>query len=297
MFVMMDIKQGDCIELMKTIPNDSVDLILTDPPYNMDNFDNIETKETIIKRNFDFDRKVINIEILMTEFERILKDGGTFLIFCSPKQLGKYINYCEKSKTFRYSNTLVWADKMGHPSIRKRAFSNTSQYIIFGHKEIKEKYTFNWLGEPKMRTVLSFNGCTSFEYGKAKTGSVGESVGHPTQKPTKLIEHLIKICSNEGNIILDPFMGSGTTGIACKHLGRDFIGYEILIYQFMRMILIIRIRISIIRIISTIRILVSFISILISREFLCSHIVRIEHIRNYRKHAAHHRGRAGDVAN
>lgn len=226
---MLEINQihtGDCLEIMKKISDNSINLIFTDPPYNLLNFDDIKTT-TIIKRDVDWDKKIIDIFKLMEEFERILVDGGTFLIFCSDRQLGKYIDYCAKSKTLKYSNTLVWVDRLGHPNVRKRSFSNHSQYIAYGHKEIEDKYTFNWLGEKKMWNILNYNGCTSFEYGKARNGRLGEWVGHPTQKPTKLVRHLVKICSNEGDIILDPFNGSGTTTLIAKQLQRKYIGIEL----------------------------------------------------------------------
>ena len=161
---------------MKELKDESIDAIITDPPYNILTSKDIKTKKTTVIREAKFDKPILKITELMKEYERILKDGGTFLIFCSDRQLHEYIDYCQNSESLRYSNTLVWVDKLGHPSVRKRAFSNASEYIAFGHKKIIQSYTFNWLGEPKMRNVLNFNGCTSFEYGKAKNGSVGESV-------------------------------------------------------------------------------------------------------------------------
>ena len=213
---------GDCIQGLKKIPENSIDCVITDPPYNILNVSDIKIKNVIIKRDMGWDRGCLDIPQIMGEFERILKDGGTFLIFCSDRQLGGYITYCDVSTALRYSNTLVWVDRLGHPKIRKRSFSNHTQYIAFGHKEIEERYTFNWLGEKKMWNVLNYNGCMSFEYGRR-----GEWMGHPTQKPTKLIRHLIKIVSDKGDIILDPFAGSGTTLVCAKQLGRRFIGFEI----------------------------------------------------------------------
>lgn len=214
------------MEIMKDFPDNSVECIITDPPYNLLDFDDIQTDVTI-KRDVDWDKKEIEINNIMKQFERILKDGGTFLIFCSDRQLGKYIDYCNKSKTLKYSNTLVWVDRLGHPNVRQRSFSNHSQYIAFGHKEIEQKYTFNWLGEKKMWNVLNYNGCTSFEYGKAQNGRLGEWVGHPTQKPTKLMRHLIQIVSNKDDIIIDPFAGSGTTLLCAKQLDRRWVGIEL----------------------------------------------------------------------
>lgn len=220
---------GDCIEVMREMKNDSVDLLLTDPPYNILFFDNIKTANTTVIRNTVFDNQFFDIQKFMKEIEKVIKDGASFFIFSSDKQLGKYINYCDKysKEGLRYSNTLIWYDKLGHPNVRKRAFSSHVQYIAYGHKELKKKYIFNWLGQTKMRNLLEFNGCTSFEYGKARNGVVGEWVGHSTQKPTSLIQHLISIASNLSGTILDPFLGSGTTLVAAERLGRNSIGIEI----------------------------------------------------------------------
>jgi len=216
----------DCMDGMKQIEDNSIDLVLTDPPYNILNYENIiSSSNKKVIRNVDFDKPKLNINQLMLEINRVLKDGGTFYIFCADRQLGKYISCCING--LKYSNTLIWYDTQGHPSMRKRAFTNHSQYIAYGHKEIDVKYTFNWLGEKKMGNVLCHNGCTSFEYGKVRRGIVGEWLGHPTQKPVVLIRRLIKISSNPQDIVLDPFIGVGTTVQGCKELNRNFIGFEI----------------------------------------------------------------------
>jgi DNA modification methylase len=217
----------DAIEYLRKFKDNSINLILTDPPYNILKFDDIKTSNTILKRNVKFDQLNVDIPQLMMEIERVLVDGGTFIIFCADRQLGDYIDYCKSSISLKYSNTLVWVNRLGHPNVRKRSFSNHTQYIAFGHKEIEEKYIFNWQGEKKMLNVLNYNGCTSFEYGKARHGRLGEWVGHPTQKPTKLIRHLIKICSEEGQLVIDPYCGSGTTLLCSKQLNRIFGGCDI----------------------------------------------------------------------
>ena len=147
------------------------------------------------------------------------------------KQIGKYIEEIEKNG-LTYSNTLVWYQKSGFPSVRKRAYQNHCQYIAYGHKEIKNDYTFNFKSSKKMRNLLQFEGCVSFEY---RGGSPGEYLGHPTQKPSKLFKHLIEISSNKEDIILDPFLGSGTTMKAAQELGRSCIGVE-LEYNYIKMI-------------------------------------------------------------
>lgn len=215
--------QGDCLKVLPTLPNESIDLVLTDPPYNILKKSDIKIGNRKVIRNVPFDHQKLNIPFLIKETYRVLRDGGAFYIFMSDRQIGDYIKTVENLE-LTYSNTLVWFQTSGFPSVRKRSFQNHCQYIAFGHKEINEKYTFNFKNSKEMRNLLHFEGCVSFEY---KGGSPGEYVGHPTQKPSKLFIHLIEISSNEKDVVLDPFLGSGTTMFACQNLKRSCIGVEI----------------------------------------------------------------------
>jgi len=217
----------DCLEGMKQIENKSIDLVITDPPYNVMINDDIKIKDKVlVRRSAEFDNTKLDIPVIISNFNRILKDGRSLIIFCSDHQLGEYINEIEKNGLY-YSNTLVWVKNSAPPKFRKNSFINLSEYIAFAHKETNGiKYTFNFKEQGEMGNVLYFEPCVSFSYGKAVNGTVGEATGHPTQKPSKLIQHLIEITSNEGDVILDPFMGSGTTAIAAIRSGRQFIGFE-----------------------------------------------------------------------
>ncbi len=215
---------GDCLDLMKEIPDKSIDLVLTDPPYNtMVNEDILQNGKTIVRRYVPFDAINLNIEGLIKNISRVLSDGGNLIIFCSDRQIGDYIRAFE-SQGLKYRNTLVWSKGSAMPKIRKNSFINQSEYICYGHKE--GKHTFNFKKQSEMSNVLSYEPSVSFSYGPAQNGGVGEATGHPTQKPSLLIQHLTEVCSNEGDTVLDPFLGSGTTAVACKRTGRNFIGIE-----------------------------------------------------------------------
>jgi DNA modification methylase len=220
--------QGDCFDIIPTMPKGSIDLIVTDPPYNLPLEKNstilIANRKVSARRKLDFDFVEFPIDKFVSLIGYALKDGGAFYIFCGDKQFGTYIQTIEKHPDLVYSMFLVWYSKMGCPSVRKKAYQSHCQLIIFGHKEITEKYTFNYSKPTEMRNLLNVNGCTSFEY---KHGKVGEWIGHPTQKPKKLIKKLIQDSSNEGDVVLDPFLGSGTTMSACQDLKRSCIGIEI----------------------------------------------------------------------
>jgi len=218
--------QGDCLRILPTLESNSVDLVVTDPPYNLNHRDmqHLRIKKGKIKKTrLLFDGKVLNISKLIKQIAIVLKDGGAFYIFCGVHQIGEYIRYIKKERLI-FSNFLVWYHPDGVPSLRKRAYQSHCQLIVFGHKEIENKYTFNYSKPKEMKNLLKYSGCTSFEY---KGGIVGEYVGHPTQKPTKLLKKLISDSSNEGNIVLDPFLGSGATMSACQDLKRNCIGIEI----------------------------------------------------------------------
>jgi len=216
--------EGDCFQVLPNLKDHVADLIITDPPYNILNHDDIiiKNKRSVV-RTEEFDKKVLNIKNLCQQIYRLLKDGGTFYIFMSDRQIGKYIEEIKQSG-LTYSNTLVWYQKSGFPSVRKRAYQSHCQYIAYGHKEIENAYTFNFKSSKEMRNLLEFEGCVSFEY---KGGSPGEYLGHPTQKPSKLIKHLMEISSNKYETVLDPFIGSGTTMWVAQNLRRDCIGMEL----------------------------------------------------------------------
>ena len=216
--------EGDCFKVFSQIPDNSINLIITDPPYNILKFEDININGRKAIRNIDFDQDKLDIKKLCREIFRVLIDGGSFYIFMSDRQIGEYINELQSEKLI-YSNTLVWYQKSGFPSVRKRAYQSHCQYIAYGHKEVENSdYVFNFKSSPEMRNLLEFEGCVSFEY---DGGSPGEYLGHPTQKPSKLISHLMEISSNKDDTVLDPFLGSGTTMFAAQNLRRNCIGIEL----------------------------------------------------------------------
>lgn len=213
----------DYLEGIEQIEPNSVDLVFADPPFNILVNENVSVRDKTQIREAEFDKVIFNVSQFVDKMTKVLRDGGTFLFFSGTQQITEYINSIKKNN-LRFSNFLVWYNPLGFPSIRKRSFQNHCQLIIFGHKEINKKYTFNFKTSREMKNLLEFNGCVSFEY---SGGNPGEYVRHPTQKPTKLYEYLIEVTTNVGDIVLDPLIGSGTTAVACKKLNRNFIGFEI----------------------------------------------------------------------
>ena len=216
---------GDCAVEMQKIASDSVDLILTDPPYNLGNFMiNRSTNLAKMRENFfanagwdnlEFDEWIKRMDMFFAESARIIKAGGSMIIFMAIIKVETIIKLAEKHG-FYYKTTGIWHKLNPMPRNMNLHFVNSTEaWIYFTYK--KKTGTFN--NENKM--VHDFIDTSVVSNGEKKAGK------HPTQKPIVLLEHFIKLLSNEGDLVVDPFMGSGSTGIVCKKSGRDFIGIEL----------------------------------------------------------------------
>ena len=196
-----------------------VDAIITDPPYNVsqqNNFNTIKDKNNRQKYgSIDFGEwdKNFDEREWLEEALRLLKSGGNIVIFCSWKQLSTYVSILEDNKCL-VKNMLQWIKPNSAPKNRDRLYIVNFEVAIWATKG--KGWTFNRQDEKRQLSQFIY----PFVSGKEKTK-------HPTQKPLKLMRDLIQIHTNENDYVLDPFMGSGTTGVACKNLGREFIGIEL----------------------------------------------------------------------
>jgi len=228
----LNLFQGDCLELMKKLPEDSVDLICCDPPYGTTSiaWDNV----------IDFGR-------LWEEYERVLKPRGVVVLFGSQPFSSQLI--LSKIEWFRYE--LIWnKNKCGSPGLAKKRPMKTHENIMIFYKEAGGTYNPQMeKGDPYKRKSKNPEGYvgrkndhgygmkprTEFEntgtrYPKSivnisRDFSAQQQV-HPTQKPVPLMEWLIRTYSNEGEIVMDNCMGSGATGVAAINERRGFIGME-----------------------------------------------------------------------
>ena len=200
----MDIQlyNGDCLELMKNIPDGSVDLVLTDPPYGMD-FQSHFRKEMYSKIGND---KVLDwLESYVDECFRILKDNTAVYFFCSWHNVDIFKQAIEKK--FKIKNILIWEKNNTSMGDLKGSYAPKYEMIIFAHKG---------------RKLLN-----GFRYADViKANRTGNKV-HPTEKPVDLLELFIKNSSNENEVVFDGFMGSGSCGVACVNTNRNFIGIEL----------------------------------------------------------------------
>ena len=201
----IELMQGDCLELLKKIEDESVDAIVTDPPYFLGLTHNGHKgcfNDLAICRPF--------YETLFKEYKRILKPESSIYFFTDWRGVAFY--YPLFDSILKAQNLLVW-EKLGRPT---PAYYGYGYELILFSGKIKKSYASNII-----KNIPSFNTMTK---GVIKTN--GGKL-HPTQKPIELIEKFILDSTNEGNIVLDSFMGSGTTGVACINTNRGFIGMEL----------------------------------------------------------------------
>lgn len=209
---------ADSKDVIKRIPDNSIDFILTDPPYNLGQHStgNIPLPGRSAMNNdvADWDMIDFNPEEWANEFIRILKPTGNLFIFTSYNQLGRWYN-CLDHK-FDTSNFMIWHKTNPAPKIFKAGFLNSCEMIFTCWNK---KHTWNFISQAEMHNFIESPICMHPERLKDPK--------HPTQKPISILKKMIEIASNEDDIIFDPFMGVGSTGVAAMELGRKFIGVEL----------------------------------------------------------------------
>ena len=212
----MDLHLGDCYDILPSIESASVDLILTDPSYGLraharGNI-SIKGRKVINNEIAEWD-KPADIHMLAHEFRRIIKPTGNIFIFCDVNTIGEWETYCNLA--FHTFTFMVWKKTNPTPSIRKTNFLKACELCLCmwdkGH-------VWNFTTQKDMHNMMEF---------PTYTGRDKRRYNHPTQKPTELFRKIVQIASNPGDLVFDPFMGTGTTGVAAQELGREFMGIEI----------------------------------------------------------------------
>jgi len=212
---------GDCLEIMRSLDNESIDLVFTDPPYNVSRKNKIYREYRSGKRkdiSFDFGEwdYDFQIEPFLQESKRVLKNNGSVIVWTSEKLFGKYYEWFEKNMYPK--QLLVWVKTNPLPQFRLVGYRRATElmYWALKKKNTKNNENFLFLKQKEMNNVF---------YAPIVGGN--ERTEHPTQKPLSISQEIIKRHCREDGIVLDPFMGSGTTCLAAKNLKRNFIGIEI----------------------------------------------------------------------
>jgi DNA modification methylase len=209
---------GDSYELMKDQPAKSIDLILTDPPYNLSQYSTgnikLSWRKDINNDLADWDKETFDPSDWLTEFQRVLKPTGNIFAFTSYNLLGKWHEVFDPEfDTFQF---MVWHKTNPAPKIRRAGFLNSCELVVCVWNK---GHTWNFSNQRDMHNFIETPICMGKE--RLKTPK------HPTQKPVRVLEHIIKIASNAGETVLDPFMGVGSTGVAAVKNKRKFLGIEI----------------------------------------------------------------------
>lgn len=207
----IDLHNDDCLQILKHIQDKSIDLVVTDPPYI------VETNGAGIYKQADkqYVKELNNIkdgfsEKVLDELCRVMKKINCYF-FCSQKQIIPLLDYFVKNKNCNW-NIISWHKTNPVPACGNKYLTDTEFILFFREKGVKVYGSFEtkktWYATPLNQKDKKL-------------------YGHPTIKPLDIVKNFIVNSSNENDIVLDPFMGSGTTGVACKQLNRNFIGIEL----------------------------------------------------------------------
>ena len=225
---------GECIKEMSKLKDHSVDMIFADPPYNLQlSKPLLRPDQTDVKgvshdwdkfNSFEaYDLFTIN---WLTEARRILKKDGTIWVIGSYHNIYR-VGSVIQNLNFWILNDIIWNKSNPMPNFKGNRFTNAHETIIWASHNQKSKYTFNYKAmkvlndDKQMRSDWSLPICS----GKERIKNSGKTL-HPTQKPESLLHRIIISSTKPGDIILDPFFGTGSTGAVAKQLGRRFIGIE-----------------------------------------------------------------------
>ncbi|MEH6755364.1 MAG: site-specific DNA-methyltransferase [Alphaproteobacteria bacterium] len=226
---------GDCIEQLAALPDGCVDVVFADPPYNLqlageltrpnnsrvDGVDDDWDKFDDLHSYDEFTRA------WLTEAHRAMSDNGTIWVIGSYHNIFR-VGTILQDLGFWILNDVVWRKSNPMPNFRGRRFTNAHETMIWASKSQSSKYTFNYEAMKALNDDLQMRSdwlipiCNGNERIKNDEGKKA----HPTQKPEALLHRVVLASTKVGDVILDPFFGSGTTGAVAKQLGRDFIGIE-----------------------------------------------------------------------
>jgi modification methylase len=230
------ILRGDCIEVLKGLPDKSVDMVFADPPYNLQLGGDLlrpdNSKVDAVDDDWDkFDSFAAYdafTRAWLGECRRVLKDEGSLWVIGSYHNIFR-LGAAMQDLGFWVLNDIIWRKSNPMPNFKGTRFTNAHETLIWAAKSRDQKrYTFNYDAlkafneDTQMRSDWTLALCTGNERLKDEDGAKA----HPTQKPEALLHRVLLSASRVGDVVLDPFFGTGTTGAAAKRLGRHFIGIE-----------------------------------------------------------------------
>lgn len=228
--------KGDCVAALEALPSQSVDAIFADPPYNLQLGGTLHRPDQSLVDAVDdewdqfasFEAYDAFTRAWLLACRRVLKPNGTIWVIGSYHNIFR-VGAILQDMNFWILNDIVWRKTNPMPNFKGRRFQNAHETMIWASRDAKAKsYTFNYEAlkasndDVQMRSDWLFPICSGNERLK---GEDGKKI-HPTQKPEALLARIILASTKPGDVVLDPFFGSGTTGAVAKRLGRDFVGIE-----------------------------------------------------------------------
>jgi modification methylase len=226
---------GDCIEVMNGLPAGCVDLIFADPPYNLQLKGDLHrpdnSKVDAVDDHWDQFSSFAAYDAFTRDWlaaaKRLLKPNGAIWV------IGSYHNVFRlgaelQNQGFWLLNDVVWRKSNPMPNFKGKRFTNAHETLIWASRDEAARYTFNYEALKALNDGIQMRSdwliplCTGNERLKDENGDKA----HPTQKPEALLHRVIVATTNPGDVVLDPFFGTGTTGAVARMLGRDFIGIE-----------------------------------------------------------------------
>ena len=225
---------GNCIKEFKKIPDKSFDLIFADPPYNLQIGKKLtrpdSSKVNGVSDKWDqfssFNHYDEFCKIWLSESKRVLKDNGSIWVIGSYHNIFR-LGFHMQNLDYWLLNDVIWRKNNPMPNFKGTRFTNAHETLIWASKNKKSKYTFNYQSlkcfndDLQMRSDWIFPICS----GKERLKKDGKKI-HSTQKPEALLHRIILATTNKGDTIFDPFLGTGTTAVVAKKLGRKYFGFE-----------------------------------------------------------------------
>ncbi len=227
--------EGDCIDILSKLPEKSVDIVFADPPYNLQLGGALtrpdQSKVDGVMDDWDrfdsFDAYDLFSHQWLSEARRVLKDNGAIWVIGSYHNIFRLGTILQDSG-FWIQNDIIWRKTNPMPNFKGTRFQNAHETLIWASKSEKSKPVFNYQAlktfndDTQMRSDWVIPICTGAERLKGEDGKKA----HPTQKPESLLNRVLLATTNPGDIVLDPFSGTGTTAAVAKRLGRHYVGIE-----------------------------------------------------------------------
>ncbi len=228
------ILRGDCVEAMKSIPDASVDLVFADPPYNLQLGGDLQRPDgsQVDAVDDDWDKfdtfKIYDqfTKAWLREARRILKPTGSLWVIGSYHNIFR-VGAILQDEGYWILNDIIWRKSNPMPNFKGTRFTNAHETLIWAARDEKARYTFNYRAMKTLNDELQMRSDWLFPIcgGQERIKRDGTKA-HPTQKPEALLYRLLLATTQPGDIVLDPFFGTGTTGAVAKRLGREWIGCE-----------------------------------------------------------------------